>query len=65
MDVFGKSAGTLVEQAERIGDQLGITANTVKYHVANLLRKYGARTRAELASIAHSHDAHSPSAQTR
>lgn len=50
---------------QRIGDQLGITANTVKYHVANLLRKYGARTRAELASIAHSHDAHSPSAQTR
>ncbi len=50
---------------QRIGDQLGITANTVKYHVANLLRKYGARTRAELASITHSHDAHSPSAQTR
>ena len=50
---------------QRIGDQLGITANTVKYHVANLLRKYGARTRAELASIAHSHEAHSPSAQTR
>lgn len=50
---------------QRIGDQLGITANTVKYHVANLLRKYGARTRAELASIAHSHDAHSPSAETR
>ena len=50
---------------QRIGDQLGITANTVKYHVANLLRKYGARTRAELASIAHSHDAHSSSAQTR
>lgn len=50
---------------QRIGDQLGITGNTVKYHVANLLRKYGARTRAELASIAHSHDAHSPSAQTR
>ena len=24
---------------QRIGDQLGITANTVKYHVANLLRK--------------------------
>lgn len=50
---------------QRIGDQLGITANTVKYHVANLLRKYGARTRAELASITHSHDAHHPSSRTR
>lgn len=39
---------------QRIGEQLGITANTVKYHVANLLRKYGARTRTELASIARS-----------
>ena len=50
---------------QRIGDQLGITANTVKYHVANLLRKYGARTRAELASITHSDDAHHPSSRTR
>ncbi|MCW1804167.1 helix-turn-helix transcriptional regulator [Brachybacterium squillarum] len=50
---------------QRIGDQLGITANTVKYHVANLLRKYGARTRAELASITHSPDAHHPRSQTR
>ncbi len=32
---------------------LGITPNTVKYHVGNLLRKYGANTRAELAAIAH------------
>jgi len=39
---------------QRIGDHLGITANTVKYHVANLLRKYGSRTRTELASIARS-----------
>jgi DNA-binding CsgD family transcriptional regulator len=38
----------------RIGDQLGITVSTVKYHVANLLRKYGARTRTELATIARS-----------
>lgn len=37
---------------QRIGDQLGITANTAKYHVANLLKKYGARTRTELAGIA-------------
>jgi len=25
----------------------------VKYHVANLLRKHGARTRAELAAVSH------------
>ena len=36
-----------------IADGLGITVNTVKYHVANLLRKHGARTRAELAAHAH------------
>jgi len=30
---------------------LGISPNTVKYHVANLLRKHGARTRAELAAF--------------
>ncbi|WP_267420135.1 MULTISPECIES: LuxR C-terminal-related transcriptional regulator [unclassified Curtobacterium] len=35
-----------------IADGLGITVNTVKYHVANLLRKHGARTRAELAAAA-------------
>ncbi|ROS77623.1 regulatory LuxR family protein [Curtobacterium sp. PhB130] len=34
-----------------IADGLGITVNTVKYHVANLLRKRGARTRAELAAL--------------
>lgn len=33
-----------------IAEGLGISANTVKYHVANLLRKLGARTRAELAA---------------
>ncbi|MGU3410725.1 helix-turn-helix transcriptional regulator [Microbacterium sp. M1A1_1b] len=33
-----------------IADGLGISVNTVKYHVANLLRKRGARTRAELAA---------------
>lgn len=36
-----------------IADGLGISVNTVKYHVANLLRKHGARTRAELAAHAH------------
>lgn len=35
-----------------IADGLGISLNTVKYHVANLLRKLGARTRAELAAAA-------------
>ncbi|MGW8432227.1 LuxR C-terminal-related transcriptional regulator [Curtobacterium citreum] len=34
-----------------IADGLGISPNTVKYHVANLLRKHGARTRAELAAL--------------
>ncbi|WIE64762.1 LuxR C-terminal-related transcriptional regulator [Curtobacterium sp. MCLR17_036] len=34
-----------------IADGLGISVNTVKYHVANLLRKHGARTRAELAAF--------------
>lgn len=36
-----------------IADGLGISLNTVKYHVANLLRKHGARTRAELAAVGH------------
>ena len=35
-----------------VAAQLGITVNTAKYHVANLLRKYGARSRAELAALA-------------
>ncbi len=35
---------------QEIADGLGISVNTVKYHVANLLRKHGARTRAELAA---------------
>ncbi|MBT1667856.1 winged helix-turn-helix transcriptional regulator [Curtobacterium flaccumfaciens pv. flaccumfaciens] len=34
-----------------IAEGLGISVNTVKYHVANLLRKHGARTRAELAAF--------------
>jgi DNA-binding NarL/FixJ family response regulator len=33
-----------------IADGLGISANTVKCHVANLLRKLGAHMRAELAA---------------
>ncbi|MFS0793940.1 LuxR C-terminal-related transcriptional regulator [Microbacterium sp. 1P10AE] len=33
-----------------IAEGLGISVNTVKFHVANLLRKHGARTRAELAA---------------
>ncbi|GAA3670202.1 helix-turn-helix transcriptional regulator [Microbacterium marinilacus] len=34
-----------------IAEGLGISLNTVKYHVANLLRKHGARTRTELAAF--------------
>jgi DNA-binding CsgD family transcriptional regulator len=34
-----------------IARQLGVTVNTVKYHVANLLRKFGARSRAELVAL--------------
>ena len=34
-----------------IAASLGISPNTVQYHVANLLRKHGARTRAELAAF--------------
>jgi DNA-binding NarL/FixJ family response regulator len=33
---------------------LGISDNTVKFHVSNLLRKLGARSRTELVSIAAS-----------
>jgi len=35
-----------------IAGDLSISENTVKFHVANLLRKVGASTRAELASLA-------------
>jgi DNA-binding CsgD family transcriptional regulator len=35
-----------------IAQQLGISDNTVKFHVSNLLRKAGARTRAELTALA-------------
>ncbi|MGO1544938.1 MAG: helix-turn-helix transcriptional regulator [Gulosibacter sp.] len=35
-----------------IATQLGISANTVKFHVSNLLRKVGARSRGELAALA-------------
>ncbi|SFN61109.1 helix-turn-helix transcriptional regulator [Mycetocola miduiensis] len=37
-----------------IADQLGISDNTVKFHVSNLLRKAGARSRGELTAIAAS-----------
>lgn len=37
-----------------IGDRLGISASTVKYHVENLLSKTGFHTRTELASEARS-----------
>jgi DNA-binding CsgD family transcriptional regulator len=35
-----------------IADQLGISDNTVKFHVSNLLRKAGVTNRAELAGLA-------------
>ncbi|PPF58264.1 helix-turn-helix transcriptional regulator [Clavibacter michiganensis] len=37
-----------------IATSLGISENTVKFHVANLLRKMGASTRAELAGLVRS-----------
>lgn len=37
-----------------IAAALGISDNTVKFHVSNLLRKLGARTRTELAALASS-----------
>ena len=37
-----------------IGDRLGISASTVKYHVENLLSKTGFHTRTELAAEARS-----------
>lgn len=38
---------------QEIATELGISANTAKYHVSNLLRKLHARSRAELAAIGH------------
>ncbi|GAA4730710.1 hypothetical protein GCM10023216_23240 [Isoptericola chiayiensis] len=46
---------TLVAAGRRNGEvaeQLAISVNTVKFHVANLLRKVGATNRAELAALA-------------
>ena len=43
---------TLGASNQRIADDLGISGNTAKFHVSNLLRKAGARTRAELAALA-------------
>ena len=40
------------ERNHAIGQTLGISDNTVKFHVSNLLRKAGARTRAELVALA-------------
>lgn len=37
---------------QEIGATLGISVNTVKFHVSNLLRKIGARNRSELAALA-------------
>ncbi|KQM83570.1 LuxR C-terminal-related transcriptional regulator [Agromyces sp. Leaf222] len=40
------------ERNQSIATQLGISTNTVKFHVSNLLRKAGARSRSELAALA-------------
>lgn len=37
-----------------IGERLGISASTVKYHVQNMLEKTGMHTRTELAAVARS-----------
>jgi DNA-binding CsgD family transcriptional regulator len=36
-----------------IAESLSISENTAKFHVSNLLRKVGARSRSELAALAH------------
>jgi DNA-binding CsgD family transcriptional regulator len=36
-----------------IAHELGISENTVKFHIANLFRKMGARSRAEVAAMVH------------
>ena len=43
-----------------IGDALNITENTVKFHVANILKKVGASNRAELASIVNIRSLNTP-----
>jgi DNA-binding CsgD family transcriptional regulator len=42
---------TAGERNQAIAVQLGISTNTVKFHVSNLLRKVGASTRAELIAL--------------
>lgn len=42
---------TAGERNHAIAARLGISANTVKFHVSNLLRKVGASTRAELTAL--------------
>ncbi|WP_404313226.1 LuxR C-terminal-related transcriptional regulator [Agrococcus terreus] len=37
---------------KEIAEALGVSVNTIKFHVSKLLRKTGARTRAEIAAIA-------------
>jgi DNA-binding NarL/FixJ family response regulator len=38
---------------DQVGDVLGISTNTVRTHVQNLMRKLGVRTRLEAVSLAH------------
>jgi DNA-binding NarL/FixJ family response regulator len=50
LDVVGLVANGLTNGL--IGDQLGISADAVKTHVSNLMRKFNARSRAHLAAMA-------------
>ena len=36
-----------------IAQELGISENTVKFHITNLFKKMGATSRAEVAALAH------------
>ncbi|MCJ1697796.1 LuxR C-terminal-related transcriptional regulator [Rathayibacter caricis] len=43
---------TLGASDQQMADDLGISANTAKFRVSNLLRKAGASNHAELAALA-------------
>lgn len=49
-EVLGKVA--MGERAHEIAGELGITTNTVQSHIRNAMKKYGARSQAQLIAIA-------------
>jgi DNA-binding CsgD family transcriptional regulator len=51
VDVFELVAAG--QRNREIAHALSISENTAKFHVSNILRKAGARTRAELAALVH------------